>query len=209
VVLLFGCLITSLPQVGKSAFISSLIGQSALAIYSSLAARDAAPSTTPHPQSVNMLHKKRIFKLIDTPGLSFIPPSEPASTDDSEIRIAKDVLLRNRGNISKIGDPLPAALYILSRAIMEDMVMLYNIPAVQPGDYDGFLTSLARKEGAVQRKVCMLILYAGPIYLLVNREQLIFREPLGPWFVIGRRVALHTTRYRRRLPGQMRPSKPH
>jgi nuclear GTP-binding protein len=156
--LLLGSLLSSLHQVGKSAFISSLIGRPALAVYNPLAARDASPSTTPHPQSVNLSHKKRTFKLIDTPGLSFIPPSEPTATDDSEIRIAKDILMRNRGNISKIKDPLPAALYILSRAIMEDLIMLYNLPAVQAGDYDGFLTSLARKEGAVQRKVCMFIL---------------------------------------------------
>lgn len=129
-----------------------------MAVYSPLAMRDTAPSTTPHPQSVDLSHKKRTFKLIDTPGLSFIPPSNPAAADDPEIRIAKDVLLRNRGNISRIKDPLPAALYILSRAVMEDMIMLYNLPAVQSGDYDGFLASLARKEGAVQRKVCKTIL---------------------------------------------------
>lgn len=157
-VLLLGYLLISLHQVGKSAFISSLVRQSALAVYSPLSARDAAPSTTPHPQSVNLSHKKRIFKLIDTPGLSFIPPSEPITTDDAEIRIAKDVLMRNRGNISEIKDPLPAALYILSRAVMEDMIMLYNLPAVQSGDYDGFLTGLARKEGAVQRKVRVSVL---------------------------------------------------
>lgn len=73
--------------------------------------------------------------------------------EDAETRIARDVLLRNRGNISKIHDPLPAALYILSRAVMEDLLILYNLPAVQTGDYDSFLSSLARKEGALQKRV--------------------------------------------------------
>lgn len=123
-------------------------------IYNSLTARDAAPSTTPYPQSVALLHKRRTFNLIDTPGLSFIPPSGVTAVRDSETRIARDVLLRNRGNISKIKDPLPAALYILSRTVMEDMIMLYNLPTVQPGDFDGFLASFARKEGALLRRVC-------------------------------------------------------
>jgi nuclear GTP-binding protein len=143
-------------QVGKSALINSLLRRSAVAVYNSSTPRDrdgTAPSTTLYPQCVTLTHKKKTFKFIDTPGLSFIPPPQPDSIEDVETRIARDVLLRNRGNISKIKDPLPAALYLLSRAVMEDLLMLYNLPAVQAGDYDAFLSSLARKEGALQKRV--------------------------------------------------------
>ncbi|KIM20373.1 hypothetical protein M408DRAFT_138654 [Serendipita vermifera MAFF 305830] len=145
--------VVGVTNVGKSAFINSMYGQPALTVYSPLAQRDnSAPSTTPHPQSITLVHKKQSFKFIDTPGLSFIPPSDPGLMEDLETRVARDILLRNRGNISKIRDPLPAALYILSRATMEDLIMLYNLPAIQPGDYDGFLASLSRKEGALQKR---------------------------------------------------------
>ena len=149
-------------QVGKSALINSLLRKSVMAVYNPSTPRDrdgTAPSTTLYPQCVTLTHKKRILKFIDTPGLSFIPPPRPDSMEDAETRIARDVLLRNRGNISKIKDPLPAALYLLSRAVMEDLLMLYNLPAVQAGDYDAFLSSLARKEGALQKRVGVVVYF--------------------------------------------------
>lgn len=146
--------VIGVTNVGKSAFINSLLGTSTLAVYNPLGPKaTAAPSTTPYPQSVSLQHKKRQFTFIDTPGLTFIPPPSATSTpEETEERIARDVLLRNRGNISKIKDPLPLALYILSRASMEDLILLYNLPAVTIGDFDAFLAGLARKEGALQKR---------------------------------------------------------
>lgn len=43
---------------------------------------------------------------------------------------------------------------------MEDLIILYNLPAIQSGDYDGFLASLSRKEGALHKRVCLLMVHA-------------------------------------------------
>ena len=125
-----------------------------------------APSTTPHPQSLTLTYRKLTFKFIDTPGLSFIPGSpapalSPSSTsaaedEDEELRrqtrLAHDILLRNRGNISKLNNPLPAASYIFHRAALTDLLLLYNLPAVPEGDLEAFLGSLARREGALHKR---------------------------------------------------------
>ena len=120
-----------------------------------------APSTTPHPQSLTLTYRKLTFKFVDTPGLSFIPtapaPAFPSSsTEDEEFqrqaRLAHDILLRNRGNISRLNDPLPAASYIFHRATLADLLILYNLPAVPEGDLEAFLGSLARKEGALHKR---------------------------------------------------------
>ena len=123
-----------------------------------------APSTTPHPQSLTLTYRKLTFKFVDTPGLSFIPTAPvpafpPSSTTDAEdeelqrqARLAHDILLRNRGNISKLNDPLPAASYIFHRATLTDLLILYNLPAVPEGDLEAFLGSLARKEGALHKR---------------------------------------------------------
>ncbi|PVG03543.1 hypothetical protein CPB86DRAFT_779261 [Serendipita vermifera] len=144
--------VVGVTNVGKSSFINSMLGNASLSVYNPIgSSKSNAPCTTPHPQAVTLIHKKRTFKFIDTPGFSFIP-SKHLDEEEREKSIARDILLRNRGNIVKINDPLPAALYVLSRANTEDMLMLYNLPAVQTGDYDSFLAGLARKEGALQKK---------------------------------------------------------
>jgi len=125
-----------------------------------------APSTTPHPQSLTLTYRKLTFKFIDTPGLSFTPaapaPAFPSSStsdaenEDEELRrqtrLAHDILLRNRGNISKLNDPLPAASYIFHRAALADLLILYNLPAVPEGNLEAFLGSLARREGALHKR---------------------------------------------------------
>jgi nuclear GTP-binding protein len=68
------------------------------------------------------------------------------------MRLAHDILLRNRGNISKLNDPLPAASYIFRRAALADLLILYNLPAVPEGDLEAFLGSLARREGALHKR---------------------------------------------------------
>ena len=127
-----------------------------------------APSTTPHPQSLTLTYRKITFKFVDTPGLSFIPTapapalSPPSTSEDEDkgedeelrrqTRLAHDILLRNRGNISKLNDPLPAASYIFHRASLTDLLILYNLPAVPEGDLEAFLGSLARREGTLHKR---------------------------------------------------------
>jgi nuclear GTP-binding protein len=135
-----------------------------------------APCTTPHPQSLTLTYRKRTFKFIDTPGLSFIPPvpapSSTTDTDDEELRrqtrLAHDILLRNRGNISKLNNPLPAASYIFHRAALADLLVLYNLPAVAEGDLEAFLGSLARKEGALHKR--------GAVVDLVGASRALVRD---------------------------------
>ena len=141
-----------------------------------------APSTTPHPQSLTITYRKLAFKFIDTPGLSFIPASPaPArslsSTSDVEdddedarrqSRLAHDILLRNRGNISKLHNPLPAASYIFHRASLADLLILYNLPAVLEGDLEAFLGSLARREGALYKR--------GAVVDLVGASRALVRD---------------------------------
>lgn len=140
--------------MGKSAIINSIQKKSTLVVYNPLMKQiESSPSTTPHPQSVTLKYKNQSYRFIDTPGFPFIPSSGPKNPEEVETQRARDILLRNRGNISKIKDPLPAALYILSRAVVENIMVLYNLPAVQTDDYHGVLAGLARKEGALQKKV--------------------------------------------------------
>lgn len=145
-------------KTGKSAIINSLLQASTLTVYNPLSPKiTAQPTTTPHPQSINISHKKTTLRFIDTPGLTFIPPPSTSDTSDSQpFRIAHDILLRNRGNISKVKDPLPAAMHIFHRSSVEDIMMLYNLPAVPEGDFEAFLGSLARKEGALHKRVSLL-----------------------------------------------------
>src|SRR5258706_1243603 len=160
-------------QSGKSALLNSLLCKKAVQVYNpnpspSLGQKRGsimdAPSTTPHPQSLTLTYRKITFKFVDTPGLSFIPTAptpalSPSSTSDAEVeelrrqtRLAHDTLLRNRGNISKLHDPLPAASYIFHRASLADLLILYNLPAVPEGDLGAFLGSLARREGALHKR---------------------------------------------------------
>ena len=143
-----------------------------------------APFTTPRPQSLTLTYRKlTLLKFIDTPGLSFIPASPaptllPRSTgaedneegeeDRRQARLAHDILLRNRGNISKLNNPLPAASYIFHRAALADLLILYNLPAVAAGDLEAFLGSLARREGALHKR--------GAVVDLVGASRALVRD---------------------------------
>jgi nuclear GTP-binding protein len=122
------------------------------------------PTTTLHPQPVELKRDARLIQFIDTPGLSFVADTEPKSND---------ILLKNRGRIEKVKDPNPAgaqycfihlemrpltfifsAGYIAASAVTEDLMLYYNLPAIPKGDIDAFLKSHAKVTGRIKR-VCV------------------------------------------------------
>jgi len=88
--------------------------------------------------------------FIDTPGLAW-QPSEEVSHEEKERRRARDVLLRNRGRIDRLKDPLPAVSYIVSHAETEDLMVFYGLPAFAKGDADAFLMGVARAQGLIKK----------------------------------------------------------
>jgi nuclear GTP-binding protein len=88
--------------------------------------------------------------FIDTPGLAW-QPSEEASPEERERRRARDVLLRNKGRIDRLKDPIPAVSCIVSRAETEDLMVFYGLPAFAKGDVDAFLMGVARAQGLIKK----------------------------------------------------------
>lgn len=91
--------------------------------------------------------------IIDTPGLAW----QPCEEEVRERRRAQDVLLRNKGRLDRLKDPMPAVSYIVSRAETEDLMVFYSLPAFAKGDVDAFLVGVARAHGLI-KKVCYPIL---------------------------------------------------
>lgn len=87
--------------------------------------------------------------FIDTPGLTW-QRSEEAPPEENERR-AQDVLLRNKGRIDRLKDPLPAVSYIVSRSKTEDLMVFYGLPAFAKGDVDAFLMGVARAQGLIKK----------------------------------------------------------
>jgi nuclear GTP-binding protein len=88
--------------------------------------------------------------FIDTPGLAW-QPSEEASPEERLRRRARDVLLRNKGRIDRLKDPIPAVSCIVSRAETEDLMVFYGLPAFTKGDVDAFLMGVARSQGLIKK----------------------------------------------------------
>ena len=105
--------------------------------------------------------------FIDTPGLAW-QPSEEAPPEEKERR-AQDVLLRNRGRIDRLKDPLPAVSHIVSRAETEDLMVFYGLPAFAKGDVDAFLMGVARAQGLIKKvsRVLYLVSIANLSFYLI------------------------------------------
>ena len=88
--------------------------------------------------------------FIDTPGLAW-QRSEEVPPEDIERRRGQDVLLRNKGRIDRLKDPLPAVSYIVSRAETEDLMVFYSLPAFAKGDVDAFLMGVACAQGLIKK----------------------------------------------------------
>ena len=63
-----------------------------------------------YPQEVAVKSEGQSIRLIDTPGLFWEYP-EGASKDDAAVLKARDILLRSRGRIDHLKDPLPPCAY--------------------------------------------------------------------------------------------------
>lgn len=99
--------------------------------------------------------------LIDTPGLPW-QFSEEASPEERGLFRARDVLLRNKGRIDRLKDPIPAVSSIVSRAEIEDLMVFYALPAFAKGDVDAFLMGVARAQGLIKKVSHALSSYPMP-----------------------------------------------
>ncbi len=107
-------------------------------------------TTTPHALELTLELDGVSIVFVDTPGLTW-QLSEEASPEERERRRAQDVLLRNRGRIDRLKDPMPAVSYIVSRAETEDLMVCYSLPAFAKGDVDAFLMGVARAQGLIKK----------------------------------------------------------
>ncbi|KAJ7087235.1 hypothetical protein B0H15DRAFT_801307 [Mycena belliarum] len=148
--------VVGFTNVGKSSLVNSLLGKSAVPVYT-LATSSRGPTTTAYAQEVTVEAKGKQIRLIDTPGLSWVAdaPDADADTFDAEsverIR-ARDVVMRSKGRIDRLKDPIWAVKHIVSRSNTEDLMLLYSLPAFSTGDTDSFLSCVARAHQLVKKK---------------------------------------------------------
>ncbi|KAI0035639.1 P-loop containing nucleoside triphosphate hydrolase protein [Vararia minispora EC-137] len=145
-------------NTGKSSFINSLLGCATLPIYVPSSSSADSTTTTTYAVGLSLVCGAHTVTLIDTPGLS--PSSSTSSstsfatrTPESEAQRAADALIRSRGRLDRIHDPLPALSHIVSRfEALEDIMLFYNLPAFAQNDPDAFLAALARAQGLIRKK---------------------------------------------------------
>lgn len=97
-------------KVGKSSVINALSRKVSCPVYKLSSKPTQTPSTTMYPQEVVIKATGKSIRLIDTPGLFWEYP-EDASKEDAAILKARDILLRSRGRIDHLKDPLPPRAY--------------------------------------------------------------------------------------------------
>ncbi|KAJ6510235.1 GTP-binding protein [Mycena vitilis] len=148
--------VVGFTNVGKTSFVNSLLRKYALPIYT-LATSSRGPTTTTYAQEVTIEAKGKSIRVIDTPGISWASDA-PASEDDAEdaenienIR-ARDILMRSKGRIDRLKDPMAAVKHIVARSNTEDLMLLYSLPAFSAGDTDSFLSCVARAHQLVKKK---------------------------------------------------------
>ncbi|KJA16108.1 hypothetical protein HYPSUDRAFT_47760 [Hypholoma sublateritium FD-334 SS-4] len=141
--------VVGVTNVGKSAFINSLLKRSALPVYT-LASSSRGPTTTELPQEVEIEADGQKIVLIDTPGLSFTAGEADATAVENHR--AQDILLRSKGRIDRLKDPNPPIAQIVTRANVEDLMLLYNLPAFVGGNPTSFLSGVARASQMIKKK---------------------------------------------------------
>ncbi|KAJ7283380.1 hypothetical protein C8J57DRAFT_1709798 [Mycena rebaudengoi] len=147
--------VVGVTNVGKSSVVNSLLKKSALPIYT-LATSSRGPTTTAHPQEVTVEAKGKQIRLIDTPGISWAvdAPSDDVDMDADNVEKirARDILMRSKGRIDRLKDPIAAVRHIVSRSNTEDLMLLYSLPAFSAGNLDSFLSCVARAHQLVKKK---------------------------------------------------------
>ncbi|KAH7916103.1 P-loop containing nucleoside triphosphate hydrolase protein [Hygrophoropsis aurantiaca] len=145
--------VTGVTNSGKSALINSLAKSSVMAVYNSLAAGAAkGPYTTTTAQEVVLEvpgSKGLNVKFVDTPGVAYV---RKEGEEEREETRARDILLRNRGRVDRLKDPLFAVTHIVTRADTQDLMLAYSLPAFAKGDPNSFLAGMARVSGLVKKK---------------------------------------------------------
>ncbi|KAI0786475.1 P-loop containing nucleoside triphosphate hydrolase protein [Abortiporus biennis] len=135
---------------GKSSVVNSLSRGNALPVYKLSSTHTDAPTTTPYAQEISLEVDGHQLRIIDTPGWSWVP-SVGSSNTDAEVVRARDILLRSRGKVERLKDPIPVVNEIVSRANKEDLMLFYSIPAFPDNDVISFLTGVARANNVIKK----------------------------------------------------------
>ncbi|KAJ8580643.1 P-loop containing nucleoside triphosphate hydrolase protein [Rhizopogon salebrosus TDB-379] len=146
--------LTGVTNSGKSAVINSLARADVLPIYNLNSATAAKGPYTTTSASEIVLEipdtKGMKVRLIDTPGLEYVR-ADDAEDEEKEKARAKDILLRSRGRIDRLKDPLFAITHIVSRADTQDLMLAYSLPAFLKGEPTSFLAGMARVSGLIKK----------------------------------------------------------
>ncbi|KAJ7067927.1 hypothetical protein C8F01DRAFT_581849 [Mycena amicta] len=145
--------VIGVTNVGKTSFVNSLLRKPVLPVYT-LATSSRGPTTTSYAQEVTVVAKTKTIRLIDTPGLAWESRPRDENEDNEEngeIR-ARDILLRSKGRIDRLKDPVFAVKHLVPRAITEDLMLFYNLPAFSADDTDAFLSCVARANQLVKKR---------------------------------------------------------
>ncbi|KAF8897148.1 hypothetical protein BD779DRAFT_353539 [Infundibulicybe gibba] len=140
--------VVGITNSGKSSFVNSLLGKSAMPIYK-LASSSRGPTTTILPHEVILEASGRQIRIIDTPGL--IWDTDPTVEGLDDIR-ARDILIRSKGRIDRLKDPGLAVSHIVARSNNEDLMLLYSLPAFAKGDPESFLAGISRSHHLVKKR---------------------------------------------------------
>ncbi|KAK7061366.1 guanine nucleotide-binding protein-like 3 [Favolaschia claudopus] len=143
--------VVGLTNAGKSSFVNSLLRKSAFPIYT-LATSSRGPTTTGYAQEVTLDVNGKSIRFIDTPGLSWAVDSDSEDTNSTDNLRARDVLMRSKGRIDRLKDPVSAVQHIVARSNTEDLMLHYSLPAFAAGDTDSFLSCVARANQLVKKK---------------------------------------------------------
>lgn len=142
--------VVGLTNSGKSAFVNSLTRNATLDVYAP-SSSTKSPTTTPYALEATLELDGKPVVFIDTPGLAWHPSEGDASPEDRARLRAQDILLRNKGRIDHLKDPIPAVSYVVSRAETEDLMVHYCLPAFAKGDVDAFLSGVARANALIKK----------------------------------------------------------
>ncbi|CAL1704387.1 unnamed protein product [Somion occarium] len=142
--------VTGLTNVGKSSFVNSLARKATLPVYKLSSTSGEGPTTTIYPQEVTLSLNGCEVNVIDTPGLSW-QRVDDLTGEEAERYRTQDILLRSKGHIERLKDPLPVVSHIVARALREDLMLFYNIPAFAEGDLTAFLSGVARANSLIKK----------------------------------------------------------